>query len=142
MAASLLKTRAMAQRPDPRLQPPEAMPEAQCEVWRLTVNHLPAEWFSAEQSPVLTAYCRHVVRAAQLESALTGLDPIEDLDQFERLTRLAGLESAKIAMHARSMRLTQQSRLKAETAHGRGGAAASVAALRLAGTYDDLLPNE
>jgi hypothetical protein len=37
------------------------------------------------------------------------------------------MESAKIAMHARAMRLTHQSRLKAETASSRGLGAASAA---------------
>ena len=140
MAASLLKTRAVAKQNDPRLQPPATLPQAQSAIWRLTVNSLAPEWFSQEQTPILTSYCHHVVRASQLESALAELDPLEDLDQFERLSRLAGLESAKIAMHARSMRLTQQSRLKAETAHGRGEAAA--AAHRLSEPECDLLAHD
>ena len=108
-----------------RLQPPENLGTAQKSIWQQTVNALPSDWFATEQTPILSAYCGHCARLAQVEVALAGLDPLRDLDQFDKLAKLAGLESAKIAMHARSMRLTQQSRLKAETASSRGLGAAS-----------------
>jgi hypothetical protein len=79
------------------------------------------------EGPMLTAYCNHVTRAAQIEAALATLEPLTDLNEFDKLSKLAAGESAKIAMHARAMRLTQQSRLKAETASSRGLGAASAA---------------
>lgn len=124
---TLLHARAMLSRNYARLQPPPGTSDAQAIVWHITVDSLPADWFAVEQTPLLQAYCRHVCRADQIEAALAGLDPVNDLDVFDKLTKLAAGESAKIAMHARSMRLTQQARFKAETAHGRAGAAAGVA---------------
>ena len=124
---SLLHHKAVIALKDQRLQPPLDMPEAQACVWRMTVSNLPPDWFAAEQIPILTAYCRHVCRSDQIELALAGLDPLQDLEEFDKLTKLAAGESAKIAMHSRAMRLTQQARFKAETAHGRGWAAAGAA---------------
>ena len=80
------------------------------------------------EGPMLTTYCNHVTRAAQIEAAWATLDPLTDLNGFDKLSKLATGESAKIAMHARAMRLTQQGRLKAETASSRGLGAASAAA--------------
>jgi hypothetical protein len=61
-----------------------------------------------------------------IEKALAGLYPVQDFEQFDKLTKLAAGESAKIAMHSGVMRLTQQARFKAETAHGCGWAAAGI----------------
>ena len=110
-----------------RIQPPQTMSAAGQLVWHQTVDALPSSWFAAEHSAMLTAYCGHCVRFNQIEAALSGLDCLADLEQFDKLAKLAAGESAKIAMHARAMRLTQQSRLKAETASSRGLGAASAA---------------
>lgn len=111
----------------PRIQPPLSMSAAGQLVWHQTVDALPSSWFAAEHGPMLTAYCGHVSRLNQIEAALSGLDPLADMEQFDKLAKLAAGESAKIAMHARAMRLTQQARLKAETASSRGLGAASAA---------------
>jgi hypothetical protein len=118
---------AMADK-SPRIQPPLSMSAAGQLVWHQTVDALPSSWFAIEHVPMLTAYCGHVSRLNQIEAALSTLDPLENLEQFDKLAKLAAGESAKIAMHARAMRLTQQSRLKAETASSRGLGAASAAA--------------
>ena len=124
---TFLQHKAVVALKDQRLQPPLDMPDEQAAVWRMTVSNLPPDWFATEQIPILTTYCRHVCRSDLIEHALTGLDPVRDLEQFDKLTKLAAGESAKIAMHSRAMRLTQQARFKAETAHGRGWAAAGAA---------------
>jgi hypothetical protein len=100
----------------------------------MTVSNLPPDWFATEQIPILTTYCRHVCRSDLIEHALAGLDPVQDLEQLDKLTKLAAGESAKIAMHSRAMRLTQQAMFKAETAHGRGWAAEGAARI---GDWDD-----
>ena len=78
---------------------------------------------------------------AQLEAAMANLsDPTgDDLAVFSCLSKLASGESAKIAMHARSMRLTQQSRLKAETASSHGLGAASAERTVADKYFDELL---
>jgi hypothetical protein len=51
--------------------------------------------------PMLTAYCSHVTRAAQVEAALATLEPLTDLNEFDKSSKLVAGESTKIAMHAR-----------------------------------------
>jgi len=65
------------------------------------VDALPSSWFAAEHSAVLVSYCNYVTRAAQIEAALANLDPLADLNKFDKLSKLAAGESAKIAMDAR-----------------------------------------
>ncbi|MDO9278287.1 MAG: hypothetical protein Q7U05_06965 [Polaromonas sp.] len=127
-AASLLHHRAMADKNNARLQPPPGMAEPQKAVWNQLVENLPSDWFAAEQTPQLVAYAGHCVRLEKIETSLATLDPIQDITVYDKLVKLAAGESAKIAMHSRSFRLTVQSRLKAETAFGRAGGAASAAA--------------
>jgi hypothetical protein len=99
------------------LPPPATLTPAQAEVWRSVVSGLPGDWFSTEHTALLAQYCRHTARADAIEARLAEL-AVDDPD-FGRLAKLAVGETAKIAMLARSMRLTQQSRLKAETAANR-----------------------
>lgn len=122
---SRMHFKAMVDAKNPRLQPPPELGAAQTLIWRQTVDALPSDWFAPEQAPLLSAYCGHVARLKQIEAALAGLHPLENLEQFDKLSKLAAGESAKILAHGRSMRLTQQSRLKAETAASRGLGAAS-----------------
>jgi hypothetical protein len=118
---------AVTQRGRPRLAPPENLPKAQKLVWHQTVDALPPEWFATEHEPLLLDYANHVVRAAQIEVALSKLDLLVDFEIFGKMSKLAALESGKIQAAARAMRLTQQSRLRAETASNRAGAAALAA---------------
>jgi hypothetical protein len=56
----------------------------------------------------------------------------KDRQAYAKLSKLATSESAKIATDARVLRLTQQARYKAQTAHGHASAAA-----RMAGWEED-----
>jgi len=129
-----LHAKAMQDLSKQRLQPPNDLPEAQRLVWHETVDFLPPDWFAREQIPLLIAYVNHVVRLAKLEAALCDLHPVKDVELFDKLSRLAAGESGKLLAHGRAMRLTVQSRLKAETAHGHAGAAAHAAGTE----FDDL----
>ena len=133
----LLHAKAMQDLSKQRLQPPHDLPEAQRLVWHETVDFLPSNWFSREQSALLVAYTNHVVRLRKIETALNDLDPVNDIEVFDKLSRLAAGESAKLLAHGRAMRLTVQSRLKAETAHGHAGAAAGAA--MVFDDFDELL---
>ena len=82
------------------------------------MDFLPSDWFTRKQSALLVAYTNHVVRLAKIEAALNDLDPVKDIEIFNTLSRLAAGEWAKLLAHGRAMRLTVQSKLKAETAHG------------------------
>ena len=70
---------AMADK-SPRIQPTQTMSAAGQRVWHQTVDALPSSWFAAEHSAMLVSYCNHVARAAQIEAALSTLDPLENLE--------------------------------------------------------------
>ncbi len=121
-AASLSVVASIA--PEARLPVPEGMPDGQARVWRETVSGLPASWFGVEQAAILTRYCVHVDRCQQLEAHIAGMEPSDP--DYTKMVLLVGQESGRVNLYARSMRLTQQSRLKAETAatRAKGKAAA------------------
>jgi len=104
------------------LKPPRGMSTTQRMVWRNTVEALPGDWFTREHVALLRRYCEHVARADDIERRLARLDPIADGDDYDRLARLGIAETGRLLALARAMRLTQQSRLKAETAANRAGA--------------------
>lgn len=118
-AASLTIATPLIRPAGTRLQPPATLTLPQVNVWRNVVSAMPATWFTPEHVVLLVAYCRHAVRADDIELALADL-PVRD-EGFAALAKLAANETAKLAMLARSMRLTHQSRLKAETAASRAG---------------------
>ena len=109
----------------PHLEAPKGLRAAERDVWRRTVGALPADWFKAEGVPILTTFCRLTVQSDRLANLIAACDA-SDLDRYSRLLRLAGELSGRILALARSMRLTQQSRLHVETAGRRAASAAPV----------------
>lgn len=108
---------------EPRLPAPPALTAHESDVWQRTVAALPASHFRREQAELLLRYVKHTARAAQLDALLVDLDPRTHLDEYERIARLAASESRTALALARALRITNQSRLKAETAHNRAAAA-------------------
>ena len=106
----------------PRITPPTSLTADQIAVWRATVRALPAAWFTPEMAPLIELFAVHVCRGRDLNAAIQACDLTADLPRFEKLAHLAAGESGKVAGLARAMRLTPQSRLKAETAANRAGA--------------------
>ena len=104
---------------EPRLPAPRGLTPSQAVAWRSAVDSLPAGWFQSEHLPLLVAYCRHCARADELAKAIATVTPLDPV--YERLAKLAGQETRHIAALARAMRITHQSRLKAETAANRSG---------------------
>jgi hypothetical protein len=101
-----------------------SLPDEAAEVWKATVEALPADWIGAEALPVLAAYCRTTVslrRLGQLihqaEHGPGGLD----LSEYALLLRLHGQQAQTLKTLATALRLTPQSRYKAETAARRIG---------------------
>lgn len=122
--------------PGQRTAAPKSLSEAEAAVWRAVVATKPADWFSADSHPLLIAYCRHAAMADLLsdhigEAAKTHTASVLVGNVGAAALALAGLdallkmrdrETKALNTFARAMRLTQQSRLKAETAataHGR-----------------------
>src|SRR5437870_4183940 len=113
-AAALSVVAPEIQATRPRLSPPVDLPSSALAVWHATIAALPASWFAPEQAPIIERYCRHIARAREIEALIADTDPLTSA--YARLVTLAGAETARILALARAMRLTNQSRLKAETA--------------------------
>lgn len=107
---------------------PAALTEDQAELWFGIVNRMPADWFSAENLPLLEAYVvcvsQHDRIASQLKEFKNEWLVDEDgLRRFARLTEIQGRQAKLMRELATSMRLTQQSSynaLRASTAKNGG----------------------
>lgn len=102
------------QRPDA----PYDLTDEQTDEWRAVVASLPADWFERGNYALLAQYCRHVVAARRIAQLIEQCASGEKLvigDLCELLKRQEA-ESRAINALLRSMRLTQQSIMRAETA--------------------------
>lgn len=104
-----------------RPEPPQALGEAEADVWKSVVGSMPADWFGPETHPILVDYCRHAVRAELLAEALEERDEFtfkhdSKLDRYAKLVKLADTETRAMLSCARSMRITQQAQYDAAKA--------------------------
>jgi hypothetical protein len=119
--------------PGTRLPPPPELNEAESVTWRTIVERLPADWFTAENTPLLKELCRHIghadalsvdianVRAELAELASPREEPEEELlrrkavraatADYHALLRLHAFQTERIGNLATKMRLSQQTRL-------------------------------
>lgn len=95
----------------PRAKPPIELNEEEKVEWGAITKRLPAEHFRTENLPLLTQYCRHIVKARKVsmllhqeESGPAGLD----LELYDRLLKMQERESRCLASLATKMRLSQQ----------------------------------
>ena len=108
------------------LEPPESLTAPQVEVWKATVAARPADWFSSDTIPILVAYCKAVVEHDRVGALIDGFDTeclkLEDEDalrRYDKLIRLQDRIGKSVVLYARSMRLTQQSRIRENAAGAR-----------------------
>ena len=109
----------IAQRPDA----PYDLTDEEADEWRAVVNTMPTDHFMRGNYALLSQYCRHVIaarRVAQLIN-LTAKEKEFDRKEFGILLQLQTTESASITRLLRSMRLTQQSVMRAETTKHHAG---------------------
>lgn len=102
-----------------RLAPPADMTAAQKAVWVTVVNSKPADWFGEEHAPMLTQYCRHKVQADLIAQQHEAFDPAwladdDGLKRYDKLGAMMERETRAMTALLRSMRLTQQSLIRAE----------------------------
>lgn len=114
---SLVAVRGAPERP----KPPDELTEDQATEWRAVVERMPRDWFPRETQGLLVQYCRHVVRARTLAEQINTIDSAElkgqeGLARYDRLLRMAERESRAMTALGRAMRITQRSRVRAETA--------------------------
>lgn len=98
---------------------PYDLPDEAAEVWKATVEALPADWIGAEAHPVLAAYCRVTVQLRRLgqliHQAETGPDPL-DVAFYAGLIKTHGGTAQVLKTLATALRLTPQTRMRAEGA--------------------------
>src|SRR5262245_52132194 len=99
-------------RPETVVRPdaPYELDDEAAAVWRSVVDRLPADWFGAETTPLLTQYCRHVVSARRvtqlIEAVLKGKEL--DVEEYDRLLKMQEREGRAMSSLATRMRITQQ----------------------------------
>ena len=97
-----------------RPEPPAGLPPAAAAVWVRTLAGLREDWVGVEALPLLERYARHVARVGELEGLIAAAAP--GGAEWRALVSAAGSETRHITAVARALRLTPQSRLRAETA--------------------------
>lgn len=99
-----------------RLEPAEGLSAAQAEIWRGIIETKPADWFTADNGPLLAEYVRAVdmcnLLALQIEAAITGGEPSE----LKAVLDMRDKESKRVASLATKLRLTNQSRYTPQAA--------------------------
>lgn len=104
--------------PKERVAAPDYFSAAETDVWREIVASKPADWFSADNLPLLEHYCSTTVESRRVASQLRGLKVVNEecLYEYERLIALQSKIGGQLASLATKMRLTQQSRYGARAA--------------------------
>ena len=115
---------SVIERPDA----PYTLTDAEADEWRAIVASMPAEHFARIHYSMLTQLCRHKIqsnRIGQLIEAVCKNHPKGpaskgfDMAGYDHLLGMQARESAAIIRLMRSMRLTQQSLYRAESAKPR-----------------------
>ena len=100
-----------------RPEAPDDLTVEQSEEWHAIVNTMPADHFMRGNYPLLAQLCRHIVSARRVAHLVERVanEKVLDLKELSALLQLQAAESASITRLSRSMRLTQQSIMRAET---------------------------
>lgn len=103
-AAGALETHV---RPDA----PYDLTDDEAAIWRGVTQQMPGNWFGPETYPLLTQYCRHIVRSHRVSQLIQAQEQSDDmaLENYDRLLKMQERESRAIATLATKMRLAQQS---------------------------------
>jgi hypothetical protein len=103
---------------------PYELGDAEADEWRVVVNSMPADHFMPANYGLLIQYCRHKVASITIDQLIQACRKRKkfDLGEYDRLLKMQQAETASINRLLRSMRLTQQSVMRAETTkHPKGG---------------------
>ena len=102
-----------------RLQPVDGLTDAERREWLTVVNARPADWFGPEHATMLTHYVRHKTISDGLVTQIHNFDPArladdEGIKRYDALLKMLDRETKQITSLLRSMRMTQQSLIRAE----------------------------
>ena len=95
--------------PGTRQPPPPELNEAESATWRTIVERLPADWFTAENYPLLKELCRHIGHAdalsidienARRELAILASSGVCFEDAAEEIARRKAIRAATADYHA------------------------------------------
>lgn len=108
-----------------RPEPPLELTPEQSDAWCRIVDAMPADWFSAENHPLLKQYVRAEVEARRISQLIDQECARDDLDvsAYIELLKAQNQQSTVLKTLAASMRLAQQARYGArssDTARGKG----------------------
>jgi hypothetical protein len=100
--------------------PPDLSPE-EGEVWSRIAATKPGEWWDAGSAPLLAQYARATVQSEMVAElvrrvALTLVTDPDELGRYKELRKIQAQLSGEMSTLARSMRLTQQARYRADKA--------------------------
>ena len=89
----------------------------QSEEWHAIVSTMAPDHFMRGNYPLLSQLCRHIVSSRRIAQVIEQVanEKVLDLKELSALLQLQAAESAAITRLSRSMRLTQQSIMRAET---------------------------
>jgi hypothetical protein len=96
-----------------------SLPDEAAGVWQAVVEALPADWIGAEALPLLAAYCRTTVALRRLGQLINQVETEEgpmDIDTHGKLLRSHSAQAQTLKTLATSLRLTPQSRYRADAA--------------------------
>ena len=104
-----------------RPEPPYNLTDDEVAVWRMTVNAMSADHFSASHFPLLVQLCRHVVTSDRVKLLIEQSCTKKELDlaAFQQLLAMQNAESSEIVRLMRSLRLSLQSVYRSDSARNR-----------------------
>ena len=98
---------------------PYDLTDEQAEVWRGTLASLPPDWVEAGAHPVLVAFCRVTVELRRIGQLVERASAEADgftLKDYLDLVKTQGSQAQVLKTLATALRLTPQTRLRAEKA--------------------------
>lgn len=116
--ASLATVTAIPLRTNPA---PADLSAEEAEVWARTVATKPGDWWDAATVPLLAQYCRASAQAELVgdlvrRTAEAMLSDPDELPRYKELRKIQAALSGEMTSLATKMRLTQQSRYRADKA--------------------------
>lgn len=104
-----------------RPRPPAELNGQERDIWNAVVNSHQGGWITKDAYPVLIQYARHAVRALRIAQLIQQEEDADDFnpDRWAKLLDLQNRESKTILALARAMRLTHQSRYRADSSKAR-----------------------
>jgi phage terminase small subunit len=103
---------------------PYDLTDEQADIWRATLASLPSDWIEVGGHPVLAAYCRTTTQLRRLGQLIRQAETEGEFlftDHYLALIKAHGAAAQVLKTLSTSLRLTPQTRLRAEAASRKAG---------------------